>query len=50
MTDYNMYDFTVKEKDLIRVLHLAKNSGNDPLLLINGMYYDLELEQEAEHE
>ena len=46
MSDYNLYNFTIKEQDLIRVLHEAAKHGCKPLVLINGMYYNLELEQE----
>ena len=48
MGDYKLFPaeaWTIKEKDLIRVLHDAANHGYKPLVMINGMYYNLELEQ-----
>lgn len=47
MSDYNNYDFTIKEADLLRVLHDAAAHGCQPLVIINGMFYNLELEQTA---
>lgn len=44
MSDYNLYNFTIKEKDLLRVLHDAENCGYRPMVIINGMYYELKLE------
>lgn len=44
MSDYNNYDFTIEEKDLLRVLHDAAAHGYQPTVIINGMYYDLKLE------
>lgn len=45
MSDYNHFDFTIKEEDLLRVLHDAAAHGCQPLLVINGMFYNLKLEQ-----
>ena len=44
MSDYNNYDFTVKEKDIITVLKDAAAFGCVPMLYINGMYYNIELD------
>ena len=44
MSDYNQFNFTIKEKDLLRVLKDAAAHGYQPLVLINGMYYNLDLE------
>lgn len=44
MSDYSRYNFTIKEADLLRVLREADADGYKPLIIINGMYYDLELE------
>ena len=44
MSDYNKYDFTIREADLLRVLHDAARHGCKPLVLINGMYYNLDLD------
>ena len=43
MSDYNRYSFTVKEDDVLRVLHDAASAGVQPLLYINGMFYNVEL-------
>lgn len=48
MSDYNRYDFTIKEADLLRVLHDAAAHGYQSLVVINGMYYNLKLEQTAQ--
>lgn len=51
MGDYKLFPeevWTIKEKDLIRVLHEAAKHGCKPLALINGMYYNLELDIEQE--
>lgn len=45
MSDYNMYDFTIKETDLIATLHKAAECGCKPLVIINGMYYNIELKE-----
>ena len=47
MSDYNLYNFTIEEKDIIRVLHDAASCGCTPLILINGMYYNVKLEPDA---
>lgn len=44
MSDYNSYDFTIREADLLRVLKDAASHGYKPMVVINGMYYDLRLE------
>lgn len=44
MSDYNQFNFTIKESDLLRVLRDAAAHGCQPLVLINGMYYNLDLD------
>ena len=44
MSDYNLYDFTIREADLLRVLKDAAAHGCKPMVIINGMYYNLELD------
>lgn len=44
MSDYNLYNFTIREADLLRVLHEAAANGCHPMVWINGMFYNLELE------
>lgn len=43
MSDYNMYNFTLEEADLLRVLKQAAVDGCKPCVIINGMYYDINL-------
>lgn len=45
MSDYNLYSFTIKEEDLLRVLHDAKDHGYNAYVLINGMHYAVKLEE-----
>ena len=47
MSDYNLYDFTIREADLLRVLKDAASHGYQPLVMINGEFYNLELETPA---
>lgn len=44
MSDYNSYDFTIRESDLLQVLRGAASHGYQPLVMINGMYYNIALE------
>ena len=44
MSDYNRYDFTIREADLLRVLKDAAAHGCKPMVIINGMFYNLELD------
>ena len=46
MPDYNNYDFTIKEADLLRVLRDAASHGCRPSVVINGMFYDVELDDQ----
>ena len=44
MSDYNRYDFTIKESDLLRVIREAAAGGLAPMVYINGMFYNVQLE------
>jgi len=44
MSDYNRYDFTIKESDLLRVMREAAAGGLAPMVYINGMFYNVQLE------
>lgn len=44
MSDYNSYSFTIQEADVLRVLRDAAAHGYKPHVMINGMMYDVELE------
>ena len=44
MSDYNLYDFTIHEADILRVLKDAAAHGCKPMIIINGMFYNLEME------
>lgn len=45
VSDYNLYDFTIREADLLRVLKDAAAHGCKPMVIINGMFYNLELDK-----
>ena len=49
MSDYKLYPgaFTIKEADVLRVLKEAAAAGYPPMLYINGMYYDIQLDTDA---
>lgn len=47
MQDFSNYSFTIKEADLLRVLKDAASHGYQPLVMINGEFYNLELETTA---
>lgn len=44
MSDYNSFDFTVKGADILRILKDAAAAGVVPMLYINGMYYNVQLD------
>ena len=44
MSDYNLYSFTLKEADILRVLREAVSLGLHPRIIINGMFYDIQME------
>lgn len=41
MSDYNLYDFSIKESELIKAIQAARKAGFEPLIVINGMYYNI---------
>ena len=42
MSDYNLYDFTINsDEQLLEAVHNAAKHGYPPMVLINGMYYEL---------
>lgn len=46
MQDFNRYNYTIKEADLLRVLRDAAAHGCKPTVIINGEFYDVELDTE----
>ena len=46
MQDFNRYNYTIKESDLLRVLKDAAAHGCKPIVIINGEFYDVELDAE----
>ena len=48
MSDYNLYSFTIAEEDILRVLRDAVSAGCKPLLLINGMFYNIKIDAKSE--
>lgn len=47
MDSYMKYDHTIKEEDLLRVLRDAAAHGYTPTVIINGEFYDVELDAES---
>ena len=47
MQDFNRYNYTIKESDLLRVLKDAAAHGCKPTIIINGEFYDVELGMES---
>ena len=46
MQDFRRYDYTIREADLLRVLRDAAAHGCKPTVIINGEFYDVELDAE----
>lgn len=44
MQDFRRYDYTIREADLLRVLRDAAAHGYKPTVIINGEFYDVELD------
>lgn len=49
MQDFRRYDYTIREADLLRVLRDAAAHGCKPTVIINGEFYDVELDAESIH-
>lgn len=47
MQDFRRYDYTIKEADLLQVLHDAAAHGCKPTVVINGEFYNVELDAES---
>lgn len=43
MQDFRRYDYTIREADLLRVLRDAAAHGYKSTVIINGEFYDVEL-------
>lgn len=49
MNDYNSFDFTINsDEELLEIIHEAADFGYPPMVLINGMYYELPYLKEKE--
>lgn len=46
MQDLRRYDYTIREADLLRVLRDAAVHGCKPTVIINGEFYDVEMDAE----
>ena len=46
MQDFQRYDYTIREDDILRVLRDAAAHGYTPTVIINGEFYDVELDAE----
>ena len=44
MQDFRQYDYTIREADLLRVLRDAAAHGYKPTVIINGEFYDVDLD------
>ena len=44
MQDFRRYDYTIREADLLRVLRDAAAHGYRQTVIINGEFYDVELD------
>ena len=47
MSDYNFYNFSIKESNLLKVLNDARDAGYNPMIIINGMYYTIEFDNKT---
>lgn len=46
MQNFERYNFTLRENDIVRVMKDAQKNGYSPLVIINGEYYNVEFESE----
>ncbi len=37
----NNYNYTIKEKDLLRILKEYEKRGGEPLVILNGEFYNI---------
>lgn len=44
MQDFRRYDYTIREADVLRVLRDAAAHGYKPTVIINGEFYNVELD------
>ena len=49
MQDFRRYDYEIREADILRVLRDAAAHGYKPTVIINGEFYDVELDAENIH-
>lgn len=47
MSDYNFYSFDVKLSDVLHTLKEAHDFGCSTMLLINGLYYTVNFEEDS---
>lgn len=40
----NNYNYTIKEKDLLRILKEYEKRGGEPLVILNGEFYNIQFE------
>ena len=46
MQDFRRYGYTIKEADLLHILRDAAAHGCKPTVIINGEFYDVDLDAE----
>lgn len=50
MSDYNNFDMSINEDRLLDAIREAKKYGLEPLVMINGLYYTINMKEEKEAE
>jgi len=48
MQDFENYNYTIKISDVEKAIRAAFDFGVEPLIIINGEYYDIDPEKEEE--
>lgn len=46
MSDYNNFDMCIDEDRLLDAIREAKKYGLEPLVMINGLYYTINMKEE----
>ena len=46
MQDFESYNYTIKLSEIEKVIRKAIDFGVEPLIIINGEYYDIDPEKE----
>ena len=46
MQDFENYNYTIKISDVEKAIRAALDFGVEPIIIINGEYYDIDMEDE----